>query len=282
MSRNPFRYIITNRRATLQHGFTTGTQTSSLSFGNQGLAARSPEPRHLPVQPHARARAARRHRRARQLHRLDDAEAAGAPRLQHRPGEHRAARQRRRGSRRARAAAVPDLRHVHGHHREHRRGAVQRAAAGAPAPVQGRVRAERGLHAGRLRQQRARQRQQHHRRRPVRPVRHREGSRARSQRRQAPRRDEQHVADSRSAASGSSAAACRSGPTPSSAAGRCRRSSRRAPDRTSRRSSPTAPTRCSRRTPAGRSTASGSSARRGGRTSPATPTSAAAGISSST
>jgi hypothetical protein len=37
MSRNPFRYNITNRRGTLQHGFTTGTQTSSLSFGNQGL-----------------------------------------------------------------------------------------------------------------------------------------------------------------------------------------------------------------------------------------------------
>jgi len=38
MSRNPFRYSITNRRATLQHGFSTGTQDSSLSFGNQGLA----------------------------------------------------------------------------------------------------------------------------------------------------------------------------------------------------------------------------------------------------
>jgi hypothetical protein len=37
MSRNPFRYSITNRRGTLQHGFTTGTQTSSLSFGNQGI-----------------------------------------------------------------------------------------------------------------------------------------------------------------------------------------------------------------------------------------------------
>jgi hypothetical protein len=37
MSRNPFRYNITNRRGTLQHGFTTGTQTSSLSFGNQGI-----------------------------------------------------------------------------------------------------------------------------------------------------------------------------------------------------------------------------------------------------
>ena len=38
MSRNPFRYSITNRRGALQHGFTTGTQTSSLSFGNQGIA----------------------------------------------------------------------------------------------------------------------------------------------------------------------------------------------------------------------------------------------------
>jgi hypothetical protein len=37
MSRNPFRYTITNRRATLDHGFTTGTQSSSLSFGNQGI-----------------------------------------------------------------------------------------------------------------------------------------------------------------------------------------------------------------------------------------------------
>src|SRR5207302_11268552 len=38
MSRNPFRYFITHNRATLQHGFTTGTESSSLSFGNQGLA----------------------------------------------------------------------------------------------------------------------------------------------------------------------------------------------------------------------------------------------------
>jgi outer membrane receptor protein involved in Fe transport len=37
MSRNPFRYSITNRRGMLQRGFTTGTQTSSLSFGNQGI-----------------------------------------------------------------------------------------------------------------------------------------------------------------------------------------------------------------------------------------------------
>jgi hypothetical protein len=38
MSRNPFRYTIQNSRPTLQQGFTTGTQTSSLGFGNQGLS----------------------------------------------------------------------------------------------------------------------------------------------------------------------------------------------------------------------------------------------------
>ena len=37
MSRNPFRYSITNTRPTLQHGFTTGTQRASLGFGNQGI-----------------------------------------------------------------------------------------------------------------------------------------------------------------------------------------------------------------------------------------------------
>jgi hypothetical protein len=37
MSRNPFRYSITRNRATLQHGFTTGTVSESQGFGNQGL-----------------------------------------------------------------------------------------------------------------------------------------------------------------------------------------------------------------------------------------------------
>jgi hypothetical protein len=37
MSRNPFRYSITNSRPTLQHGFTTGTVSQPLSFGNQGI-----------------------------------------------------------------------------------------------------------------------------------------------------------------------------------------------------------------------------------------------------
>lgn len=37
MSRNPFRYFITTRRPTLEHGFTTGTVSSSESFGNEGI-----------------------------------------------------------------------------------------------------------------------------------------------------------------------------------------------------------------------------------------------------
>jgi Carboxypeptidase regulatory-like domain len=37
MSRNPFRYFITHNRATLQHGFTTGTVSASSGFGNQGI-----------------------------------------------------------------------------------------------------------------------------------------------------------------------------------------------------------------------------------------------------
>ena len=96
---------------------------------------------------------------------------------------------------------------------------------------QARLRAQRRLHARRFRQQRAGQRQQHDRRRPVRPVRHREGSRARSERRQAPGRDEQHVGHPGRPRAQRTAATCRAGPTRSSAAGPCRRSSRRAPDR---------------------------------------------------
>ncbi len=38
MSRNPFRYFITRRGATLSHGFSTGTVIEDLSFGNQGIA----------------------------------------------------------------------------------------------------------------------------------------------------------------------------------------------------------------------------------------------------
>jgi hypothetical protein len=37
MSRNPFRYTIRNSRPQLQYGFTSGTRSESLGFGNQGL-----------------------------------------------------------------------------------------------------------------------------------------------------------------------------------------------------------------------------------------------------
>jgi hypothetical protein len=37
MSRNPFRYTIRYRRGTLQQGFSSGTRSESLGFGNQGL-----------------------------------------------------------------------------------------------------------------------------------------------------------------------------------------------------------------------------------------------------
>ena len=37
MSRNPFRYTITFNRPTLREGFTTGTESASAGFGNQGL-----------------------------------------------------------------------------------------------------------------------------------------------------------------------------------------------------------------------------------------------------
>ena len=120
MSRNPFRYTITNTRPRLQQGFSSGTQTESLGFGNQGLQLDLELPDIYRVQSDARARAAVGPRRARQLSRVDDEEAAGPPRLQHRAGERRATRQRRDEYRRPCAAAVSDLRHVHGHHRQQR------------------------------------------------------------------------------------------------------------------------------------------------------------------
>ena len=106
------------------------------------------------------------------------------------------------GPGRSRAAAVPALRLLHGHRREPRRGAVQRRAVRAAAALRGGLGAERGVHAGALRQQRARYRQQHDRTGAVRPVRHREGSRSRSERRQAPGRRERDVGRARRARPG--------------------------------------------------------------------------------
>ena len=137
MSRNPFRYTITRKRPQLQHGFTTGTGTESLGFGNQGLALDLESPdiyqynltleRELPGDLGLRVSYLGSTMRKLLVHRDYNTRA----------GERRAARQRRRGSGRPRAAAVSDLRHVHGHHREQRRGPVQRAAARAAAPIQG-------------------------------------------------------------------------------------------------------------------------------------------------
>jgi len=159
MSRNPFRYVITNRRATLQQGFTTGTVSESLSFGNQGLQLDLESPdiyqynvtleRELPGDLGPQG----------QLSRFDDAEAAGASRLQLCPGERSAARQCRSGPRSQGAAAVPDLWNVHGHHRKQGGRTVQRAAARAAAAIQGGVRRQCRLYARRLGQQRAGQRQ---------------------------------------------------------------------------------------------------------------------------
>ena len=119
MSRNPFRYTITIHPAAAAAGLLVRDAERVARLRQSGPAAGSGAAGHLSVQPHARARAARRPWRPRQLPRIDDEEAAGAPRLQHGAGERRAARQRGHGSRRQGATAVPDLRHVHGHHREH-------------------------------------------------------------------------------------------------------------------------------------------------------------------
>ena len=92
----------------------------------------------------------------------------------------------------ARPAAVRAVRLLHGHRRQPRRGPLRQHAAGAPAPVEGRLRGQRGLHAGPFRQQRARHGQQHDRTGPVRSVRHREGPRPRSERRETPARGQCH------------------------------------------------------------------------------------------
>ena len=139
MSRNPFRYIITHRRAhaaaRLHHRHADARRSasatrgwSSISRARTSTSTTSRSSASCPGNIGGRVSYIGSTMRKLLVH-------AG---LQHRARRATiGARQRRRGSRRARAAAVPDLRHVHGHHREHRRGAVQRAAARAPAPVQG-------------------------------------------------------------------------------------------------------------------------------------------------
>ena len=85
LATNEFRYYQDYRGGPLQNAFSAGTPYVDPDRLRQpGHRPEPPEPRHLPVQPDPRARARRRHGRAGELHRLDDAEAAHRHRLQHR------------------------------------------------------------------------------------------------------------------------------------------------------------------------------------------------------
>ena len=77
MSRNPFRYTSPATARTLQHGFTTGTVSTSQGFGNQGLRLNLESPDIYQYNLTLERELPGEHRRPRQLHRLDDAEAAG-------------------------------------------------------------------------------------------------------------------------------------------------------------------------------------------------------------
>ena len=96
LATNEFRYSNTFRGGGLSNGFTGGTPSTRCRRLRQRRHQSEPsEPGHLPVQHHRRARDAGRHGPPRQLHRLDDAEAAGRSRFQHAAGEHGAVRSRR-------------------------------------------------------------------------------------------------------------------------------------------------------------------------------------------
>ena len=191
LATNEFRYTTAWAGGDLQHAFSEGEPfTDPGGLRQPGHRPEPAGPQHLPVQPDLRARDGR-HGPARQLHRLDDAEAARGPRLQHDAGQHGAVRQRQ--PRRPGTAAVRSLRAVHGHRPEHGQRAVPQHAARAVAPLEARPGVRRGVHAGALRQQRTRHGQQHHRAGAIRSVRHREGPRSRSQRGQAPPDGERHV-----------------------------------------------------------------------------------------
>ena len=99
---NEFRYVNTYRGGGLQQRL-LGRHPVLRPGGlrQPGHRPEPREPRHLPVQPDARARAARRLRPARELHGLDDAEAAGGPRLQHAARRARLRSTRRPGGLRA-------------------------------------------------------------------------------------------------------------------------------------------------------------------------------------
>ena len=277
MSRNPFRYTIHEQPSDPAAGLHDRHADLVARLRQPGPRARSRAAGHLPVQPDARTRAAGRYRRPRQLRRLDDEEAAGAP--GHATACRRApCRSVTSNTDPAAKARLPfpiygtfmDITQNAGEgqfnalqlelQRQYRGGLALNAAytlAGSDsnAPDSGNstigvvqydpydIEKDRGPDPN--------------------VVKHR-----------VVMNGTWDVPVGRERKYGGEPSL--SGPMPSSAAGRCRRSSRRARDRTSRRTSSTAPIRSIRPTPGGRSTASASSARPGGPTSTATRTSAAA------
>ena len=94
LATNEFRYSNTRRGgATLQHGFSEGAPVAgSRRLRQRRNRPRHPESGHLPVQPDSGAGAAGRPRRARELPRLDDAEAARDEVLQRSARQHDALR----------------------------------------------------------------------------------------------------------------------------------------------------------------------------------------------
>ena len=171
MSRNPFRYTITfTAAASCSTASPPARGVESLGFGNQGLAARSRELR-TSISTTSRSSASCPAASA-------PASATSARRCASCWCTATTTRCRRAPCRSATwttdpaaqgAAAVPDLRHVHGHHREHAaKGQFNALQLELQRRFKSGLRGQRRLHARRLRQQRARQRQQHDRRRAVR------------------------------------------------------------------------------------------------------------------
>ena len=239
LARNPFRYTITY----------SGRRPAQRVLGRRavhGSARRSATRASIPISRRPdiyqynltrRARAAGRHGPARQLPRLDDAQAAQRRGLQHAAGQHRAVHQRRatrtmRRGCRSRPTAPSWT-------SSDNRGEGQFDACSWSSSAGGRA-ASRSTPPTRWPHSDSNApdtRQQHDRAGPVRSVRHREGPRARSERREAPARGERHLGHPGRPRPQARRRHGGAGPTPSSAAGPCRRSCRRAADRTSRRSS---------------------------------------------
>ena len=139
LASNMFRYSATRTAPPLAHGFSGGTPyVDPADFGNQGIDPNIQSPDIYQYNLTLERELRRRLRPARELHRLDDAEAPGRPRLQHDAGQHGVLRPVQ--PRRPRAAALPPVRLLHG-----QRGEPRRAASSTPAQVELRRRWKDGL-----------------------------------------------------------------------------------------------------------------------------------------